>query len=61
MNAKIAAAISLRASSLVLIGSIGIANASTTDPATTLTPTNTVFSATTPAALASKLAKALTA
>ena len=45
MNAKIAAAISLGASSLVLIGSIGIANASQ-DATTTLTQDNTVVSTT---------------
>ena len=46
MNAKIAAAISLGASSLVLIGSIGIANASAPDATTTLTQENAVVSTT---------------
>ena len=51
MNAKIAAAISLGASSLVLIGSIGIANASTPDATTTLTQENAVVSTTAPASV----------
>ena len=50
MNAKIAAAISLGASSLVLIGSIGIANASQ-DATTTLTQDTTVVSTTAPASV----------